>query len=107
MFEQGIGTMMQRALKRLIQTTTLTLLIIAGCKVGPNYQTPDTKVPEKYGESATQPSSRPSVELTRWWDAFSDPMLNDVIDDAVRNNLDLRAATARILEARAQRGVVA
>ena len=107
MFEQGIGTIMQRALKRLIQATTLVLLVIAGCKVGPNYKTPDTKVPEKFGESATQPSSRPAVEITRWWDAFDDPVLNDIIDDAVRNNLDLRAATARLFEARAQRGVVA
>ena len=76
---------MQRALKRLIQTTTLTLLVIAGCKVGPNYKTPDTKVPANYGESTTRPTSRPAVELTRWWEAFDDPMLNDIIDDAVKN----------------------
>lgn len=98
---------MQRALERLIQTTTLTLLVIAGCKVGPNYKTPDTNVPEHFGESATQPSSRPAVELTRWWEAFDDPILNEIIDDAVQNNLDLRAATARLIETRAQRGVVA
>src|SRR5439155_7366048 len=62
---------------------------------------------EKFGEPATQPSARPAVEITGWWDAFDDPVLNDIIDDAVRNNLDLRAATARLFEARVQRGVVA
>ena len=45
--------------------------------------------------------------MTHWWDAFSDPLLNEVIDDAVQHNLDLRFATAQIKQARAQRGVVA
>jgi NodT family efflux transporter outer membrane factor (OMF) lipoprotein len=64
-------------------------------------------MPASFGESTTRPTSRPAVDITRWWDAFSDPTLNDILDDAVKNNLDLRAATARLLQARAQRGVVA
>src|SRR5262249_1679670 len=80
---------------------------IAGCKVGPNYKTPDTPMPPAYGESATQPSSRPAVDLERWWEAFDDPILDQIIDDAVQQNLDLRAATTRLMETRAQRGVVA
>ena len=32
----------------------LTLLVIAGCKVGPNYRTPDMSVPGKFGEATTR-----------------------------------------------------
>src|SRR4051794_32633480 len=98
---------MMKTATRYLKIATFILLVVAGCKVGPNYKTPDMAVPGAYGEASTRPTSRPAVEITKWWDAFSDPMLNDIIDDAVNNNLNLRAATARILEARAQRGVVA
>jgi NodT family efflux transporter outer membrane factor (OMF) lipoprotein len=80
--------------------------------VGANYKPPKTDVPAKFSESfngttATQPSTRPvaSVDVTRWWEAFNDATLNSLVDRATRNNLDLRVATARIVEARAQRGV--
>jgi NodT family efflux transporter outer membrane factor (OMF) lipoprotein len=82
-------------------------LVIVGCKVGPNYKTPETKTPQQWGESTTRPTSRPAVDLKRWWDAFDDPQLNAIIDDSVRYNYNLRQATARVREARAARGVVA
>jgi len=82
-------------------------LVIVGCKVGPNYKTPETKSPELWGESTTRPTSRPAVDLKRWWDAFDDPQLNAIIDDAVRYNYTLKLASAHVREARAQRGVVA
>jgi NodT family efflux transporter outer membrane factor (OMF) lipoprotein len=88
------------------------LCLISGCMVGPNYKLPKQDVPAKFSESfsgttATQPSTRPvaSVDVTRWWQSFNDPMLNSLVERATQNNLDLRVATARIVEARAQRGV--
>src|SRR5581483_1829223 len=98
---------MMKTVSRIVKGTTLVLLGVAGCKVGPNYQRPGMDVPGAFGESTTRPTSKPAVSMTTWWDAFDDPMLNQIIDDAARHNLDLRAATARIYEARAQRGVVA
>jgi NodT family efflux transporter outer membrane factor (OMF) lipoprotein len=85
----------------------LCAVIVAGCKVGPNYHTPSMDMPSKYGESTTRPTSQPAVDMTRWWDAFGDPMLDQLIQDAVEHNLTLKAAEARIRQARAQRGVVA
>ena len=42
---------------------------------------------------------------TPWWTGFSDPVLNRLIETAVARNLDLKVARARVLEARAARGV--
>jgi outer membrane protein, multidrug efflux system len=43
----------------------------------------------------------PALEETAWWQAFGDPVLNGLIDQAVKNNLDLEQARARIVQARA------
>jgi NodT family efflux transporter outer membrane factor (OMF) lipoprotein len=75
---------------------------IAGCTVGPNYKRQEPKAPEHFGDApATQ-----SVDVARWWTAFNDATLESLIDRAVAANLDLKLATARIRESRAQRGVV-
>ncbi len=77
-------------------------LFANGCTVGPDYKRPDVDVPEQF---TTQQASE-LIDLSRWWTAFNDPTLNDLIDRAVVSNLDLRLATARLREARALRGVV-
>jgi multidrug efflux system outer membrane protein len=61
---------------------------------------------------ATTPTAPPPVDLPdatigdlhleRWWTSFSDPALTALIDEALANSLDLRAAMARIDLARAQ-----
>ena len=72
-------------------------LCLGGCTVGPNYREPRTVVPEKF--TTTQPAG----DLSHWWDQFNDPQLDELVDKAVRNNLDLQLAEARVREARAQR----
>ena len=42
-----------------------------------------------------------------WWAVFKDPELDSLIDSAFRENLDLRTAATRVLQARAQRNVAA
>jgi NodT family efflux transporter outer membrane factor (OMF) lipoprotein len=93
-------------------------LILAGCSVGPNYQRPETKSAKTWGEAdssvvTTQPTTQPSktttqpAQLETWWKAFKDPTLDSLIERAVDANLDLKVATERVREARAQRGVTA
>ncbi|HEX4620618.1 MAG TPA: efflux transporter outer membrane subunit, partial [Myxococcaceae bacterium] len=48
---------------------------------------------------------RESDDLTRWWRVFDDPVLEALICDAYRQNLTLRQAGCRVLEARAQQAV--
>jgi NodT family efflux transporter outer membrane factor (OMF) lipoprotein len=71
--------------------------------VGPDYQQPKTPMPA--GFSATQPATQPSTtqpaaEIGRWWETFNDPVLNSLIDRAVKSNLDIRLAQTRVRESR-------
>jgi multidrug efflux system outer membrane protein len=38
----------------------------------------------------------------RWWEAFGDPKLNQLVEDVLRNNWDIRQAAANVLETRYQ-----
>jgi NodT family efflux transporter outer membrane factor (OMF) lipoprotein len=88
--------------KAHIVAACLFAITIAGCTVGPEYKRPESKAPDHFGEVA----ATKTVDVARWWTTFKDPTLNSLIDRAVAANLDLRLATARIRESRAQRGVV-
>ncbi len=50
--------------------------------------------------------SREPADYRAWWQAFKDPVLDRLIGTAYRENLNLRIAGVRVLEARAQLGVV-
>jgi len=79
----------------------LLALLLAGCRtVGPNYQQPDVTVPERFLESNVSASSSDAA-LASWWRSYNDPQLSALIERALRQNLDIEAATARIREARA------
>jgi NodT family efflux transporter outer membrane factor (OMF) lipoprotein len=47
------------------------------------------------------------AELINWWTSFNDSTLTSLVDPAVKSNLNLQQAQARILQARAARGIVA
>jgi NodT family efflux transporter outer membrane factor (OMF) lipoprotein len=76
-------------------------LLLAGCTVGPNYSEPQTALPAAYSETAASGQ----FQLDRWWAAFNDPQLTALVEQALRQNLDIELAAARIREARAQEGV--
>ena len=46
-------------------------------------------------------TSAPGPDPDRWWEAFADPRLNAIVDDALAANLDLAQAAARLRAARA------
>src|SRR5215472_16457341 len=72
-------------------------------KVGPNYEPPKACVPESYHQQAASTNSEVAVGL--WWTTLGDPELTALINRAVQANLDLKAASSRVLEARAARRV--
>ncbi len=78
-------------------------IAIAGCTVGPDYKTPPTTVPSSYGEA---PTTQPAASIA-WWTTFNDPILDRLVAQTRDNNLDLKAAEARIRQARAERGIAA
>ncbi|HEX6733617.1 MAG TPA: efflux transporter outer membrane subunit [Azonexus sp.] len=74
-------------------------LALAGCAVGPDYLRPAAGLPGAYSEAA--PTAASAVIDNRWWTLFADPTLDDLVDQALRNNADLRTAVARVEQASA------
>ncbi len=84
-----------------ILAVTLALLAVS-CKVGPNYTTPAAKVASQWQESSILTNRAYSAAEEYWWRYFQDPVLDQLIESAFRNNLSLQVAGVRILEARAR-----
>lgn len=86
-----------------------TLLLVSGCKVGPNYQRPAVTVPPQYRGVAPDLANQPaaaSIAETQWGGVFQDEVLKGLILEALTNNYDLRIAATRILQAQANVGIV-
>ena len=78
------------------------VLLLAGCAVGPDYREPEIKVAGEFAAGTLLTPAQGDIER-EWWRQFGDPLLDELVDAAVRNNHDIAAATARLREARAQR----
>jgi multidrug efflux system outer membrane protein len=90
-----------------ILSIVLAAAASASCTVGPNYSRPVVQVPTSYrGAAITEPTSAASFGEAKWWDAFEDPVLQSLIETAVRQNFDVRITAARLLQAQAQLGIV-
>jgi len=86
----------------------VTLLVagcVAGCMVGPDYGRPPVLVPDNY-RFAVAPATAESIADLPWWEVFRDPILQELVREALQNNYDLRIAAARVEEARANIGIV-
>jgi outer membrane protein, multidrug efflux system len=82
----------------------VTVALLAGCAVGPDYQPPQTTMPD--GWIGSSDSAAP-VGLATWWQIFRDPKLTALMNEALRTNLDIQLAAARVREARFSRGIIA
>lgn len=78
-------------------------LALGGCLVGPDYRRPVLDTPQdwRFGEKETR-----ELADTAWWEQFRDPVLNELIAVALRENKDLKIAAARVEEFRGRYGVV-
>jgi NodT family efflux transporter outer membrane factor (OMF) lipoprotein len=86
------------------------LLGMAGCAaVGPDYVPPEVEVPAAW--SRLDPTAQPLAgseapgDLSRWWQRLQDPLLTQLVAEALAASPDLRSAQARLREARARRDV--
>ena len=76
-----------------------------GFKVGPNYAQPAAAVSPNWIDACDKRVRNDSDDLSNWWTVFKDPSLDSLICCAYRQNLSLREAGFRVLEARAQLGI--
>jgi NodT family efflux transporter outer membrane factor (OMF) lipoprotein len=102
--------------RRVVVACLALSLLLSGCtslrqwwhngfKVGPNYCPPGAPVADEWLELGDPRVKREPAQDCLWWTNFNDPTLNGLVESAYRQNLDLRVAATRILEARAQRNI--
>jgi len=81
-------------LSALVVTATVAVAVgVAGCTVGPNFVKPAVQSPTAWRIDYPKAAE---VANTQWWEQFGDPALNGLIETALRGNLDVRVAAARI-----------
>jgi outer membrane protein, multidrug efflux system len=90
--------------------STLTLILTtAGCKVGPNYKRPVVDTPASYrgalAPDIASTSTTPPLGAQKWDTVFTDPVLQQLITEALKNNYDVKIAADRVLEEQAQLGI--
>src|SRR5277367_336630 len=86
----------------------LTANLVAGCAVGPNYHKPNVNAPGTFRNTPENPQAEAqaaSYADLPWWQVFPDPVLQDLIRTALKQNYDLLTATERISAARGQLAV--
>jgi NodT family efflux transporter outer membrane factor (OMF) lipoprotein len=73
----------------------------AGCVVGPDYHPSPASAPHNWSSPVANGLSENPVPSSSWWTAFHDAELDSLVQRAEGSNLDLRAAEARLRQARA------
>src|SRR5882724_5157702 len=93
-------------MKTQLIATILTLGLLAGCVVGPNYKRPAMQTPSAFRAPAPPAATDPaSLADLKWWEVFKDEKLQDLVRTALAQNYDLRDAVAHVEQARAGLGI--
>lgn len=81
----------------------LSLLWLAGCAVGPDYQRPAAPMTDAFKENETWKSAAPADAIQRgaWWEVYGDPQLGALVERVSVSNQNLLAAEAQFRQARA------
>jgi NodT family efflux transporter outer membrane factor (OMF) lipoprotein len=82
------------------------LSALSGCTVGPTFTKPEAAVPQEWRTQGDPRLSTQAEVDTQWWKSFGDPTLDRLVELSYRQNLPLQIAGLRIVEARAQLGIV-
>lgn len=82
----------------------ILFVILSGCSFTPELKKPEIELPSTLKLEADSPL--PSFSLQpQWWRQFNDPVLDKLIEEALRNNDDLLIAASRIEQAAAILGI--
>lgn len=94
---------------RFLRTLALLAALSLGAcvKVGPDYAPPRMDAPPAWSRLETPDMAHGEApgSLAAWWTRLDDPLLSDLVREALQASPDLRAARARLREARARRTV--
>jgi NodT family efflux transporter outer membrane factor (OMF) lipoprotein len=82
--------------------TSLSDFVHNGFKVGPNYERPPAPLAPAWIDAANPRVKSVPADYSAWWTVFQDPVLNELVRTASVQNVNLRVAASRVLQARAQ-----
>jgi multidrug efflux system outer membrane protein len=90
----------------------LITVVLAGCSLAPKFERPEVETPAQFkelppAERGSWKTAQPAEAHPRgeWWKTFGDPRLDQLEADAIAANQDLKAAVARVSQARSLVGV--
>jgi outer membrane protein, multidrug efflux system len=83
-------------MRRLSTIATLAAALLAGCMLGPDYARPKVEAPATF---RFEPATVAETANTAWWKQFGDPVLDQLIDTALANNLNVKIAAANVEQA--------
>lgn len=86
----------------------INLIFLSSCSlVGPNYDgAPELDLPQSWNHKLGEDFVAGDIDLTEWWKNLSDPILDELIKEASKDNLNIRMAISRVEEARGNFGIV-
>lgn len=84
-----------------------SMIALAGCTVGPSYHKPQVKAPATWRDTQPPAESRVTTASTdpQWWTLFHDPALTKLEQEVATSNLDLKAASLRLMQSQAERRI--
>lgn len=89
-------------MRRRLCQSVLSIFFLAGCTVGPVYETPEVEIPCDWHSEVPLGFNTASSEDLIWWKCLQDPILNELMIYAAAQNMDLKIAAIRVLQARAE-----
>jgi NodT family efflux transporter outer membrane factor (OMF) lipoprotein len=86
-------------------SAALVVIATACAPVGPDYVRPDSGTHEAWTDYARDDFDFLPQDAVEWWQIFDDPVLNELVQIAHRENNNIRIAGLRVLESRAALGI--
>jgi len=88
-----------------VMLPVISLSLTACAAVGPDFVDLEPDAAAKWSQAIEQGLQATPNDLVEWWRVFNDPILNELVEFARKNNNDIEIAGLRILEAQAQLGI--
>ena len=81
---------------RAIALASLAFATLASCMMGPDYVQPKVDSPAEF---RFEPKEVAETADTEWWKQFGDPVLDQLIAEALANNMNVKVAAANVEQA--------
>ena len=88
---------------KFIMIVLLSGVALTSCKIGKEYTRPELGLPDRIEAGVKADSA--SVSDLKWWDLYTDTVLQGLIRQALAYNKDMQIAVARVKETEASRRI--